>query len=109
MQSANQKKAQEVFRRLNKEHADAKIALQFSNPIELLIATILSAQCTDVKVNEVTKELFRKYRKPEDYLAGSASELERTIRPTGFFRQKAKSIRELPEYRRLVREGRMPI
>lgn len=86
------KKALEVYRRLKKQHPDARIELDFSNPFELLVATILSAQCTDVRVNLITKELFQKYRRPTDYLAVPLSELENDIRSTGFFRNKAKSI-----------------
>ena len=78
---------------LEKEHPDAKIALDHSNPLELLVATILSAQCTDERVNAVTKSLFKKYRRAEDYAKADLKELEREIRPTGFYRNKAKNIR----------------
>lgn len=78
---------------LEKKHPDAKIELIFSNTLELLIATILSAQCTDVQVNKVTPHLFRKYQTPGDYLKIPATELENDIRPTGFFRNKARNIR----------------
>ena len=81
-----------VIKRLKKEYPDAHCALVHSNAFELLIATILSAQCTDVRVNKVTAELFRKYRKPEDYLKVSQTELEQDIRSTGFYRNKAKNI-----------------
>src|SRR3954453_2626203 len=74
-------------------HADAQIALRFASPLELLISVMLSAQTTDVNVNRVTEKLFRKYRRPEDYLAVPAEELENDIRATGFFRQKTRSIR----------------
>ncbi|MCG8639343.1 MAG: endonuclease III [Desulfobacterales bacterium] len=77
---------------LDREYPDARCSLNYRNPFELLIATILSAQCTDKRVNEVTKELFRKYRKPEDFLKISIKELETEIRSTGFFRNKAKNI-----------------
>lgn len=86
-------RAKEVFQRLKKLHPDATIELDFSNPLELLVATILSAQCTDAKVNQVTATLFKKYRKPTDYLSRPAVELEAAIRQTGFFKQKAKHIR----------------
>jgi endonuclease-3 len=79
--------------KLTERHADAHIELVFTNPLELTVATVLSAQCTDTKVNQVTAGLFKKYRKPEDYLQVPAEELEADIRPTGFFRQKTKSIR----------------
>ncbi len=82
-----------VVERLAVEHADAKIALEFRNPLELVISVMLSAQTTDVNVNRVTKTLFEKYRKPEDYLAVPVEELERDIFATGFYRQKAKSLR----------------
>ena len=78
---------------LAREHADAKIALRFANPLELLVSVMLSAQTTDVNVNRVTEKLFRKYRKPEDYLAVPVAELERDIFQTGFYRQKAKALR----------------
>ncbi len=81
-----------IIKALKSEYPDAHCALDHSNPLELLIATILSAQCTDKRVNIVTADLFRKYRKPEDYLKVKQSELENDIRTTGFFRNKAKSI-----------------
>jgi len=82
-----------IIRRLAEEHADATIALQFRNDVELLISVMLSAQTTDVNVNRVTEKLFRKYRRPEDYLAAPVEELERDVYATGFYRQKTKSIR----------------
>lgn len=82
-----------IVERLAEEHADARIALRFRSDLELLVATMLSAQTTDVNVNRVTGELFRKYRRPQDYLAVPQEELERDIYQTGFFRQKAKAIR----------------
>ena len=82
-----------VIDRLAVEHADAKIALAFARPLELLISVMLSAQTTDVTVNRVTEKLFVKYRRPEDYLAVAVAELERDIFATGFYRQKAKSLR----------------
>jgi len=83
----------EIIKRLKKEYPDANCELIHSNAFELLVATILSAQCTDARVNIVTANLFRKYRKPQDYLEVAPEELEQDIRPTGFFRNKAKSIR----------------
>lgn len=77
---------------LKRAYPDAKCSLNHANAFELLIATILSAQCTDARVNIVTQDLFRKYRKPEDYLKVSEKELQREIRTTGFFRNKTKSI-----------------
>src|SRR5205823_10975923 len=79
----------ELWRR----YPDAKCSLDFSNPLELLVATQLSAQCTDERVNMVTKDLFRKYRTVEDYANASQEELEQDIRSTGFYRNKAKNIR----------------
>lgn len=81
-----------IIELLATEHSDAKIALDFRNPVELLISVMLSAQTTDVNVNRVTKTLFEKYRRPEDYLAVPREELEQDVYATGFFRQKAKSI-----------------
>jgi endonuclease-3 len=82
-----------VIERLAREHPDATIALRFRNDLELLIAVMLSAQTTDVTVNRVTETLFRKYKTPEDYLAVPLEELERDLRPTGTFRQKARNLR----------------
>jgi endonuclease-3 len=81
-----------IIKRLRREYPDAACTLDHSSPLELLVATILSAQCTDERVNIVTAELFRKYRRPEDYLAVSQLELEADIRSTGFYRNKAKAI-----------------
>jgi len=86
-------KAQQILENLTTRYPDAKIELNFSNPLELIVATILSAQCTDVRVNQVTKTLFTKYKTPADYLKVPIEELEDDIRPTGFFRNKAKSLR----------------
>jgi endonuclease-3 len=82
-----------IIDRLAAEHTDAKIALAFRSPLELLVSVILSAQTTDVNVNRVTEKLFAKYRRPEDYLAVPVEELERDIFQTGFYRQKARSLR----------------
>jgi endonuclease-3 len=82
-----------IIQRLAAEYPDATIALRFRSDLELLVAVMLSAQTTDVNVNRVTERLFQKYRRPEDYLAVPLEELESDIRPTGFFRQKAKAIR----------------
>ena len=85
-------RTREVIRRLKRAYPGAKCSLNHSNPFELLVATILSAQCTDERVNIVTADLFRKYRKPEDYLKVPPRELEKDIQSTGFFRNKTKSI-----------------
>src|SRR6266571_3795683 len=97
-----------IIERLADEHSDARIALRFRSDIELLVSVMLSAQTTDVNVNRVTERLFEKYRRPEDYLAVPAEELERDIYATGFFRQKAKSLRGTMKM--LVEEfdGRVP-
>ena len=84
--------AAEVIKRLRKAYPDAHCALNHANAFELLIATILSAQCTDVRVNIVTADLFRKYRGPTDFLKISQAELEQDIHSTGFFRNKARNI-----------------
>jgi endonuclease-3 len=93
---------------LKKEYPDARCTLNFTTPFELLIATILAAQCTDERVNQVTEKLFKKYRRPQDYLKVELTELEEDIRPTGFFRNKARNIRECVAV--LVREhgGKVP-
>jgi len=78
---------------LEKEYPDARTALSFGSPLELLVATVLSAQCTDERVNQVTGGLFKKYRSAKDYARVNLAELEEDIRPTGFFRNKAKSIK----------------
>ena len=82
-----------IVERLAAEHPDAQIALRSTSPLELLVAVMLSAQTTDVNVNRVTPALFAKYRRPEDYLAVPPEELERDVYATGFFRQKARSLR----------------
>ena len=82
-----------IIERLAAAHPDAMIALKFRNDLELLVSVMLSAQTTDVNVNRVTERLFDKYRTPEDYLAVPQTELERDIFATGFFRQKARSLR----------------
>ncbi len=85
-------RTKEIIRLLKRAHPDAHCALNHSSAFELLIATILSAQCTDERVNIVTADLFRKYRRPEDYLKVPAVELQQDVRTTGFFRNKTKSI-----------------
>jgi endonuclease-3 len=89
---ATPKRVAAILAKLDEAYSDVTCALEHVNPFQLLIATILSAQCTDVRVNEVTKTLFQKYRKPEDFAYASPRELEAEIRPTGFFRNKTKSI-----------------
>ena len=100
--------ASEVTARLKTEYPDARTELVWSNPLELLVATILSAQTTDVQVNRVTEKLFSKYRTAEDYADSSLDELEENIRQTGFYRNKARSLRGMA--RALVEEhgGEVP-
>jgi endonuclease III len=86
-------RAPEVVKRLRKAYPGATVALRASNPLEMLVATILSAQCTDERVNKVTETLFQKYRTPQDYLDVAEEELANDIRSTGFFNQKTRSIR----------------
>jgi endonuclease-3 len=86
------KKAKAIIQRLKKLIPDAKLALHYSNPWELTVAVVLSAQCTDKKVNEVTERLFKKYRKLDDYVKANPREFEKDIKQTGFYRSKAKHI-----------------
>ena len=87
------KRARTILSTLKKEYPVVKSALEFNSPFELLISTILSAQCTDKRVNIVTKTLFKKYKRPDDYINVSDEELQKDIYSTGFFKQKAKSIK----------------
>ena len=107
-QAPIEERAPEVIRRLEAAYPDAKVALNFSDPLECLVATILSAQCTDEKVNEVTATLFKKYRRAEDYLAVPEDELKADIKPTGFFNQKAASIRAACQRIVEVYDGEVP-
>jgi len=86
-------RVKKILSLLAREYPDAKCALNFSNPLELLVATMLSAQCTDARVNQVTAVLFEKYRSVHDYAAAPLVELESDIRSTGFYRNKARAIR----------------
>ncbi len=88
------KRVIKIIELLEKEHSDAKIALTYKNPLELLVATILSAQCTDKRVNIVTKTLFKKYKKPKDYANADLEELIEDIKSTGFYRNKARNIKK---------------
>lgn len=88
-----QKRANLIYEILDPLYTHEKTALIYRNAFQLLVATILSAQCTDKQVNEVTRTLFKKYKKPDDFLKVSIAELEQDIRPTGFFRNKAKSLK----------------
>ena len=90
---AASKRIGEIIQRLKKAYPDAKCSLNYTNALELLIATILSAQCTDERVNKVTQTLFKKYRTPAEYLKVPEEQMQDEIRTTGFFRNKTKSIR----------------
>ena len=92
MATKKQERALEIVSRLKRMYPKAKCSLDFTNPFELLIATMLSAQSTDVRVNIVTKSLFRKYPNPQAFAAASQPEMERDVRQTGFFRNKAKAV-----------------
>jgi len=97
--SVSQEKLREKVLRiidlLEKEHPDAKIALKFSNPLELFVATILAAQSTDERVNQVTRSLFKKNRTAKNYVKADLATLEQDIKPTGFYRKKARRLKEV--------------
>ncbi len=94
MFSNDKAKVLKIIELLEKEHQDAKTALHYKNPLELLIATILSAQCTDKRVNMVTQKLFKKYKTARDYANADLKDLEADIRSTGFYRNKARNIKK---------------
>ena len=98
----------EVIPCLKQEYPDAATELNWSNPLELLVATILSAQTTDVRVNQVTENLFQKYRTAGDYAAADSEELEEDIRPTGFYRNKARSLQGMARALIEDHDGRVP-
>ncbi len=100
--------AHKVVAKLLSRYPEPKLALEYSNAFQLLIAVILSAQCTDARVNEVTRQLFRKYRKAADFAAAEPAALEEDVRPTGFYRNKAKAV--MGCCRKLVEEfgGKVP-
>jgi len=93
MSKSEKDRTKKIFKLLKNEYPEVEIALEFYNPFQLLIATILSAQCTDERVNVVTKDLFKKYKSPKDFFNVSNEELEKDIFSTGFYHQKAKSIK----------------
>lgn len=102
------RRAAAILRRLAKTYPDAHCALNFRSPLELLVATVLSAQCTDVRVNQVTPSLFAKYRTAADYARARPGELERDIRSTGFFNAKARSLRRAGAAIAAEHGGRVP-
>lgn len=90
----NKARVLQIIELLEKEYPEAKVALNYGNPLEILVATILSAQCTDKKVNEVTKTLFKKYKTTKDYANTDLKKLEAEIKSTGFYKQKARYIKK---------------
>jgi endonuclease-3 len=94
MSNQNKTQALKIIGLLQKEYPDAKTALNYTNPLELLIATILSAQATDKQINELTKTLFKKYRTAKDYANADLKELEQDIKPSGFYHNKARNIQK---------------
>jgi endonuclease-3 len=84
-----------ILNKLREMHGEPRVELSYANPLELVVATVLSAQCTDERVNAVTKDLFKKYRTAEDYIKAPEAELEEDIRPTGFYHNKAKSLKNI--------------
>ena len=106
--TSEKKRAQKIFNILRKEYPDPKPALNYKTPFQLLIATILAAQCTDARVNIVTKDLFKKYKKPEDYVNIPSEELEQDIRTTGFYKAKARSIKQCCQQLIERHKGKVP-
>lgn len=92
--AGEKKRAETIFERLKKQYPDAHVTLDYKTPLQLLVATILAAQCTDARVNIVIKDLFKKYKKAADYLAVPREELANDVRQCGFFNQKAASIQK---------------
>jgi endonuclease-3 len=110
MESIKNKKnrAEKIFDRLDPLYTMEKTALKYKTPFQLLIATILSAQCTDKQVNTVTPGLFKKYKNPADFIKAPIAEIEEAIRPTGFFRNKTKSIKGCCQGLVDLYEGKVP-
>ncbi len=106
--SVQKRKVKLIIRELKKLMPDAELALHYSNPWELVVAVVLSAQCTDKKVNEVTERLFKKYRRLDDYVNADLGEFERDIRQTGFYRSKAKHILAAAKIVKEQFKGRVP-
>ena len=99
---------QKITSSLSELYPNARYELNFSTPLELLVATILAAQCTDERVNAVTKDLFQKYRSAQDYATIEQEELEQDIRPTGFYRKKASTVRAACHYLQEKHNGEVP-
>lgn len=93
-----QSRVKAILERLERDYPDARTALSFQDPLQLLVATVLSAQCTDERVNQVTARLFKSYKKAQDYAHADLGRLEEEIRPTGFFRQKAKTLKGIGQH-----------
>ena len=108
MSDKTREKAQRVARALAVRFPQPRVELDYTNALELLVATVLAAQCTDVKVNEVTRDLFAKYRSAQDYVNAAPEALEEDIRQTGFYRQKAKNIRAAMQILLDEHDGQVP-
>ena len=106
--NSSRKNALQIIQMLEQEYPGVKPALEYNSAFELLISTILSAQCTDERVNIVTKDLFKKYKKPEDFLKVSNEELEKDIFSTGFYRNKARNIKNCCEVLISSHKGKVP-
>ena len=105
---AKTERVAEMIELLKKLYPDAECSLNYSNPLELTIATILSAQCTDERVNEVTKALLKRYKTAQEYAEAEREELENLIKPTGFFRNKAKAIQNVCQQILTQHQGNVP-
>ncbi len=105
---ATRRHAAKVLRRLRADYPEAPCALVHRSPFQLLVATILSAQCTDERVNRVTKDLFRKYRTPADFASAPVRDLEKAVQSTGFFRNKAKNIKACSQGLMEHHRGKVP-
>src|SRR5271157_6409350 len=99
------KEVKSIFEKLKKMHGKPRVELKYSSPLELMVAAILAAQCTDERVNKVTESLFKKYRTTKDYVKVKDAELEEDVRPTGFYRNKARSIKNFAADMRKDLEG----
>lgn len=107
-EQAKRERAKKIVRTMEKAHPEAKIALDFKTPLELLVATILAAQCTDERVNQVTAELFKKYRTAADFAGANLATFEQEIRPTGFYKAKARNVINMARALVERHKGRVP-